>query len=117
LCSRRRRGVGIACHCQFAQAQNPTEAALHWTHRDNNRSGHAGSLLERKSRLSFLAGIAIAPDRQIRIEVHPDGEALEHGLYSYGALRDLSKRSDQSSHEKDRSRLGHPNVRGADYFQ
>lgn len=44
--------------------------------------------------------------------------ALEHGLYSYGALHDLIKRPTQSPHEKARSRLGvHPNVRGADYFQ
>jgi hypothetical protein len=28
-------------------------------------------------RLSFLAGIAIAPDRQIRIEVHPSRQSLE----------------------------------------
>jgi transposase len=44
--------------------------------------------------------------------------ALEHGLYSYGALHDLIKRSDPSPHEKARLRLGmHPNVRGADYFR
>lgn len=44
--------------------------------------------------------------------------ALEHGLYSYGALRDLIKRPTQSSHATAGSRLGmHPNVRGADYFQ
>jgi len=44
--------------------------------------------------------------------------ALEHGLYSYGALHDLIKRPDPSPHEKARLRLGmHPNVRGADYFR
>ena len=45
-------------------------------------------------------------------------QALELGLYGYGALAELIKRPSTLSHEQARSQLRvHPNVRGADYFQ
>jgi transposase len=45
-------------------------------------------------------------------------EALELGLYSFGAINDLIKRPTTSAHQPARSRIGvHPNVRGAGYYQ
>jgi len=45
-------------------------------------------------------------------------EALELGLYSFGAINDLIKRPTTSVHQPARSRIGvHPNVRGAGYYQ
>jgi hypothetical protein len=45
-------------------------------------------------------------------------EALELGLYSFGAIKDLIKRPAPSAQQAAPSRIGvHPNVRGAGYYQ
>jgi hypothetical protein len=65
-----------------------------------------------------LGILRLAQDFDIERLEKTAAEALELGLFSYGAIHDLIKRPRTTVQTAAPSRLGvHPNVRGAEYYQ
>jgi hypothetical protein len=65
-----------------------------------------------------LGILRLAQDFDIERLEQTCAEALELGLFSYGAIHDLIKRPRTPAQSAAPSLLGvHPNVRGAEYYQ